>query len=91
HSPAFDRALALAKAMNATLTLVAFVYLDGLQQLDLLDADRQAEIREAYLQRYRQWLEQEAEAMRGEGVEVTTEVKWDQPSLSALSGYVRSQ
>ena len=91
HSPAFDRALVLAKVMEASLTIVAFVYLDVLQQLDLLGADQREEIREVYLQRYRQWLEQEAEVMRGEGIEVTIEVKWDLPSLDALSSYVRSQ
>ncbi len=91
HSPAFDRTLALAKAMDASLTLVAFVYLDVLQQLDLLEADQREEIREVYLQRYRQWLEQEAEIMRGEGIEVTTEVKWDLSSPDALSSYMRRQ
>ena len=91
HSPVFDRALALAKAMGASLTLVAFVYLEVLQQLDLLDAGQRQEVREMNLLRYRQWLEREAEVMRDEGIEVTIEVKGDLLSLEALSSYVRSQ
>src|SRR5450830_2191116 len=49
HSPVFDRALALAKAIGASLTLVAFVYLEVLQQLDLLDAGQRQEVREMNL------------------------------------------
>jgi universal stress protein E len=90
HTPAFDRAQALAKATHASLYIVAFVYVDTLEILGLIDADVRDRAREGYLRMHRDWLNVEAQCMRDEGVEVTTEVIWVKKPLDKISKYVRS-
>ncbi|WP_223488735.1 universal stress protein [Pseudomonas sp. A-RE-19] len=88
HTPAFDRARALARATGAMLHIVAFDYVQALAMAGLFDHDAMAQAREGYLQVHRHWLEQQARLQRCEGLQVTTEVVWARPSLANLLEYV---
>ncbi len=72
HSPAFDRAAALAKAEGAALHIVAFDYLEGLATAGLVNEQALEQMRLGYIERHRQWLEEQARPLRNLGIEVTT-------------------
>lgn len=88
HTPAFERAHALACATGALLHFVAFDYVQALAVAGLLDHDAMAQAREGYLQVHRHWLEQQARFYRCGGVQVSTEVVWARSSLTNLLEYV---
>ncbi|HEX8594802.1 MAG TPA: universal stress protein [Pseudomonas sp.] len=76
HTPAFNRAACLAKASGAALHIVAFDYEEGLVTAELINEDALSELKTAYVERHRQWLEQQAVGLRRLGITVTTEVVW---------------
>ena len=76
NSPAFDRAAALAKAADAALHIVAFDYLEGLATAGLVNEQALEQMRIGYVERHRQWLEDQARPLRRIGAHVTTEVVW---------------
>lgn len=88
HTPAFDRAQALASATGALLHIVAFDFVPALAVAGLFDHDAMAQAREGYLQVHRHWLEQQARFQRCAGLQVTTEVVWATPSLAHVLDYV---
>ena len=88
HTPAFERARALACATGALLHIVAFDYVQALAVAGLLDHDTMAQAREGYLQVHRHWLEQQARFYRCGGLRVSTEVVWAKSSLTNLLDYV---
>lgn len=88
HTPAFDRAQALASANGALLHIVAFDFVPALAMAGLFDPDAMAQAREGYLQVHRHWLEQQARFQRCAGLRVTTEVVWAMPSLAHVLEYV---
>ena len=65
HSPAFDRAAALAKAEGAALHIVAFDYLEGLATAGLVNEQALEQMRLGYIERHRQWLEEQARPCEG--------------------------
>jgi universal stress protein E len=89
RTPAFDRAGALAKAMDASLHIVAFDYVDGLATAGLVNEKALAEMREGYVERHRQWLEEQAESIRRTGVQVTTEVVWVLRAFTEIMVHIR--
>ena len=74
HSPAMNHAAAVAKASGASLHIAALI--PSLNILSLLEEGDRKQARASYLQEHRDWLEEQAQKMRGRGVEVTTEVAW---------------
>lgn len=76
RTPAFDRAAALARAMQLPLHIVAFDYLQALAIAGLFAPEQINRAREAYLDTHRHWLTEQADVMRQHGVEVTSEVVW---------------
>ena len=88
HTPAFERAHALARATGALLHIVAFDYVQALALAGLLDHDAMAQAREGYLQVHRHWLEQQARFYRCGSLQVSTEVVWAKSSLANLLEYV---
>lgn len=85
NSPAFDRAAALAKASEVALHIVAFDYLEGLATAGMVNEQALEQMRLGYVERHRQWLEDQARPLRKIGVHVTTEVVWvDQPLQEIL-------
>lgn len=89
RTPAFDRAAALAKAKSAALHIVAFDYVEGIARAGLLEQVAIEEMREGYLLTHRQWLEEQASAIRHMGVEVTTEVIWVKHPLDEILYHIR--
>lgn len=84
HSPAFDRAAALAKSQGAALHIVAFDYLDGLATAGLVNEQALEQMRLGYVERHRDWLEEQARPLRKLGIEVTTEVTWVERPLQEI-------
>lgn len=74
HSPAIHHAAALAKVSGASLHIAALV--KPLELFSLLEEGVGNRARESYLQDHDQWLNAEAQRMRGRGINVTTEVAW---------------
>jgi universal stress protein E len=74
HSPAINRAAALAKASGATLHIVALI--KPVETLLLLEKNIQEKVRDSYFKDHSEWLKDEAARMRVRGINVTTEVTW---------------
>lgn len=91
HSPAFDRAAALAKAEDAALHIVAFDYLEGLATASLVNEKALEQMRLGYVDRHRQWLEEQARPLRKIGVHVTTEVTWVERPLEEILIHLKEQ
>lgn len=91
NSPAFDRAAALAKASDAALHIVAFDYLEGLATAAMVNEQAREQMRLGYVERHRQWLEDQARPMRKIGVHVTTEVVWVETPLEEILIHLREQ
>lgn len=84
HSPAFDRAAALAKAEGAGLHILAFDYLEGLATAGLVNEQALEQMRIGYVERHHQWLEDQARPLRNLGLTVTTEVAWVERPLQEI-------
>lgn len=91
HSPAFDRAAALAKASGAALHIVAFDYLEGLATAGMVNEQALEQMRLGYVERHRQWLEEQARPLRKIGLHVTTEVVWVQNLLQEILIHLKEQ
>ncbi|EJL03776.1 MULTISPECIES: universal stress protein [Pseudomonas] len=91
HSPAFDRAAALARAKGAALHIVAFDYLEGLATAGLVNEQALEQMRLGYVERHRQWLEEQARPLRNLGLEVTTEVAWVERPLQEILTHLKEQ
>ncbi|MFS2155791.1 universal stress protein [Pseudomonas sp. Pseusp122] len=89
RTAAFDRALALAKAQGVALHVVAFDYVEALATAGLVNEQALREIKDGYLDRHREWLEQQAVAMRHSGVQVTQEVIWVRRPLDEIMEHIR--
>ncbi|WP_339487915.1 universal stress protein [Pseudomonas sp. RL_5y_Pfl2_70] len=88
HTPAFDRALALAQALQRPLHIVAFDYLQALAMAGLFAPEQVAVARDAYLEKHRHWLEEQAARMRGNGIVVTSEVVWVQDPYAEILHFI---
>ena len=88
RTPAFDRAAALALAMQLPVHIVAFDYLQALAVAGLFAPEQISLAREGYLQTHRQWLAEQAALMSKHGVEVTSEVVWVQHPYEEILHFV---
>jgi universal stress protein E len=86
HSPALQRAAALAQASGAALHILALV--EPFATLPLLDKSIQQQTREAYLQERRDWLKDEVGLLRAKGLEVTSEAVWTNQPLEEILQHV---
>lgn len=86
HSPALQRAAALAEACGAALHITAFV--EPFAGLPLLDKSIQEKTRERYLQEHRQWLADEVGLLRTKGLRVTSEAVWSNETLQEILTHV---
>lgn len=89
RSPAVDRALALASASGATLHAVTFLPSLGQEHGWLSAAEAPEEVRVAYVQRHRDWIEEQAAEARRQGVQVSTEVILVNDPLQDILLYMR--
>lgn len=88
RTPAFERATALARAMQLPLHIVAFDYLQALAVAGLFAPEQMGVAREGYLQTHRQWLAEQAELMSKHGVAVSSEVVWVQHPYEEILHFV---
>jgi len=88
RTPAFDRAAALARAMQMPLHIVAFDYSQALAVAGLFAPEQMSLARDGYLQTHRQWLTDQAGLMSKHGVEVTSEVVWVQHPYEEILHFV---
>ena len=88
RTPAFDRAAALAHAMQMPLHIVAFDCLQALAVAGLFAPEQINLAREGYLQTHRQWLAEQAGLISRHGVEVTSEVVWVQHPYEEILHFV---
>lgn len=88
RTPAFERATALARAMQLPLHIVAFDYLQALAVAGLFAPEQMGVAREGYLQTHRQWLSEQAELMSKHGVAVSSEVVWVQHPYEEILHFV---
>jgi universal stress protein E len=88
RTPAFDRAAALAHAMQLPLHIVAFDYSQALAVAGLFAPEQFALARDGYLQSHRQWLADQARSMSKQGVEVTSEVVWVQHPYEEILNFI---
>lgn len=91
NSSAFDRAAALAKASGAALHIVAFDYLEGLATAGMVNEQALEQMRVGYVERHRQWLEDQARPLRKIGVHVTTEVVWVERPLKEILIHLKEE
>ncbi|UVL01158.1 universal stress protein [Pseudomonas sp. B21-048] len=91
NSSAFDRAAALTKAAGAALHIVAFDYLEGLATASMVNEQALEQMRLGYVERHRQWLEEQARPLRKIGVPVTTEVIWVERPLQEILIHLKEQ
>ncbi|MDR3415926.1 MAG: hypothetical protein P4L83_07060 [Nevskia sp.] len=85
RTPAFERARALAKTSGAALHIGVFVHSASIDLARLFNSAGASLAREAQLESHRHWLQVEAEALRSEGLTVTTDVAWtSHPAQQAL-------
>ena len=88
RTPAFERAGALAKAMQMPLHIVAFDYLQALAVAGLFAPEQMNRARDGYLQNHRQWLTEQAGLISQHGVQVTSEVVWVQHPYEEIMHFV---
>lgn len=76
EQPALDRALWLAKALNADLTLMTATWDSYGDHSSRLGEDTKSSIREAMLSRTQTWLDSFASLPECAGIKIATEVHW---------------
>lgn len=64
RTPAFERAVALARASGARLRIVALDHVKLLEVMGLFDPRALAKLRDAHLQSYQGWLDSQVEEER---------------------------
>ncbi len=86
HSPALQRAAALALAGDSALHVAAFM--EPFSNFDLLDHKTQELTREGLLLEQRRRWEDEANALRARGVKITTSVEWTTDRQGEMIRYI---
>jgi universal stress protein E len=90
HSqPALAKATRLAAASNASLELFVCDYEPALANPRLFAGDRLRVLREEFLARHKSMLERRATDLRGQGLTVTTEVRFDTPVHQGIVAHAR--
>ena len=84
HTPALERAVALAKATGAGLHIAVFI--EDVDILGLMSGDEN--FREICQQENQKWLQDEAQLIRGNGITVTTEVVLARDVLQGILQHV---
>lgn len=88
RGPAFERAGALAAALQLPLHIVAFDYVAALAVAGLFAPDEVDHAREGYLHKHRQWLGEQARHLAKWGIVVTSEVAWVKEPYVEILRYV---
>jgi universal stress protein E len=87
--PALAKAARLAAASNAALELFVCDYEPALANPRFFASDPLRALRDEFLARHKSTLERRATDLRGQGLTVTTEVRWDKPVYQGIVAHAR--
>lgn len=90
RTPAFERAVALARACHVSLRILALDYIKALEVMGIFDRSALSVCRDSYLQSHRQWLEEQAAQERTRGLDCTVEVLWTDDCFEAISTFIQT-
>lgn len=88
RTPAFERAAALAQAMQLPLHIVAFDYLQALAVAGLFAPEQIRLARDGYLRTHPQWLAEQASLLARHQIMVTSEVMWVQDPFAEILQFI---
>ncbi|MGY4494737.1 universal stress protein [Pseudomonas sp. TE3610] len=88
RTPAFDRAMGLARAMGLPLHIMAIDFFEALMLAGYLDSEHVERACNAYVDSHRQWLDEQAHASRHLGITTTVEVVWTRDAFEAVREFV---
>lgn len=91
HSPALNRAAALARASGGELHLCLFEQQPLLEAVAHLSSEVARLAREAQLAEAHRWLNDKVQALRETGVKASGEVVWGRPLLEHMLNKIRQQ
>jgi universal stress protein E len=83
--PALDKALVLAEASGATLELFLCEFDEAMEGSHFLQTERLQAAREERVDMRREWLEDHAGALRRRGLEIATDVVYENPRYESLA------
>ncbi|MDV7209738.1 universal stress protein [Azotobacter beijerinckii] len=89
RTPAFERAVALARVSGAPLHMAVFTHVETLAAVGRINPEGMKQAVDSYLAGHREWLEEEASILRSQGLEVTTEVVWTKHPAEEIIDHVR--
>lgn len=89
RTPAFERAVALARACDAALRILALDYFRALEIMGVFDRSALVALRDSYLESHCRWLEEQAAQERARGLDCSVEVLWTDDDFEAISTHVQ--
>lgn len=90
RTPAFERAIALAKASGMGLRIVALDYVNTLEVMGYFNPETLSTLRDGYLHAHRRWLESQIEQERDGGLDVCMQLMWSGDVYRDVHDYVRA-
>lgn len=85
-TPAFERAVALARAKDCPLHIAALDHLEGLATSLLVDPSAMEKARRNYVDRHHQWLIDQTRPLQAMGIKVSSQVIWcDNPVAETVA------
>lgn len=91
RTPAFERAIWLARACGASLHIALFDRNNVIAGAALIDRDASNDARRSWILEREHWLRVEADTLAAEGVGVTSEVVWARPVADDILNVVADQ
>jgi universal stress protein E len=88
RTAAFERAASLARAAGAGLHIALFEYREAIALAGRIDRNAMLEAQEGILRSRRAWLEQQADALRAQHLQVTTDAVWARPTHEGILQHV---
>lgn len=90
RSPAFERAVALAKTSGANLHIALFVYTETIAAMSRIDREGMEQARSAYVAVQHEWLQEEVVILRSQGLQASAEVVWCKHPLEEILTHVQT-
>ncbi|MGV8919774.1 MAG: universal stress protein [Pseudomonas sp.] len=90
RTPAFERAVALARASGARLRIVALDHVKLLEGMGLFNPGVLEKLRDAHLQSYQRWLDSQVQEERSKGLDVSVQLLWTGHVFDEIQHYVRT-
>ena len=89
EQPALRKALFLARKAEALLELFVTDFDPSLSGQPFFDTDKLRQLREEFIAERLEWLEEQADDLRGQGLAVETHVHWQNPLYEGILARVR--